>query len=125
MLNKFDASANLATRDMKTARSFYESKLGFKPAANYAEEFVTYQSGNTLFHLYHSKFAGTNKATALSWNVPDLEGAVQHLKTKGVSFEHYPEMTDGNPKADIHTSEGMAMAWFKDPDGNILHLTQA
>jgi streptogramin lyase len=51
----------------------------------------------------------------------DVEGAVQALKAKGVKFEHYdlPGMTR---RGDVHIGDEMKVAWFKDPDGNILNI---
>ncbi len=72
--------------------------------------------------MYRSQYAGTNKATAVTWEVGErLADVVKELKSKGVKFEHYdmPGMTlDG----DIHKGGDMKIAWFKDPDGNILNL---
>jgi hypothetical protein len=72
--------------------------------------------------VYHSQYAGTNKATAATWMVDDVEGHAKDLKAKGVKFEHYdlPGMTR---KGDVHVAGTMKAAWFKDPDGNILALT--
>ncbi|TIN51029.1 MAG: VOC family protein, partial [Mesorhizobium sp.] len=65
---------------------------------------------------------GTNKATALTWTVGDQIGAiVQALKSKGVTFERY-EMPGLTLEGDVHVGYGMKVAWFKDPDGNILCL---
>jgi len=69
-----------------------------------------------------SQYAGTNQATSATWGVgDDLETIVGRLKAKGVPFEQYdlPNMTvDG----DIHILGAFKAAWFKDPDGNILHI---
>jgi hypothetical protein len=69
--------------------------------------------------VYKSQFAGSNKATAVTWIVDDVEGTVRDLKAKGISFEHYdfPGMTR---KGDVHIAGKSKAAWFKDPDGNIL-----
>jgi hypothetical protein len=83
---------------------------------------IVFQSGKTKINVYRSRYAGTNQATALTWVVGDqLEDIVQALKTKGVGFEHYdlPGMTR---QGDIHVAGDMKVAWFKDPDGNILNV---
>jgi hypothetical protein len=69
-----------------------------------------------------SKFAGTNKGTAASWQVKDVVKAVNELKGKGVSFEHYDDLPDMTRKGDTHFAGEMKLAWFKDPAGNILGL---
>ncbi|XXF77756.1 DUF4440 domain-containing protein [Myxococcaceae bacterium GXIMD 01537] len=116
-----DAAANLAVKDLAKARRFYEETLGLRPLHEEAGELVVYQSGNTTLNVYRSDYAGTNKATALTWMVGDLEKAVKRLRSKGVTFEHY-DMPDMRLEGDIHVSPGMKIAWFKDLDGNILSL---
>ena len=72
--------------------------------------------------MYRSEYAGTNQATALTWVVgDDVEGVVSKLKTKGVAFEHY-DMPGMKREGDIHIGGDMKVAWFKDPDGNILNV---
>jgi hypothetical protein len=80
---------------------------------------LNYKSGNSTVLVYKSQFAGSNKATSITWVVDDVEGTVKDLKAKGVSFEHYdfPGMTR---KGDVHIAGKSKAAWFKDPDGNIL-----
>ena len=66
---------------------------------------------------------GQNQATAVTWVVgEDIEDIVQKLKAKSVTFEHY-DMPDMTRKGDIHVFGNMKVAWFKDPDGNILNIT--
>ncbi|MCY1378065.1 hypothetical protein D9M69_656700 [compost metagenome] len=72
--------------------------------------------------MYRSSFAGTNQATAVSWQVgADIGRLVAALQAKGVRFEHY-DMPGTKREGDLHLADGMKMAWFKDLDGNILHL---
>ncbi len=121
MFADFDAIATVAVKDLAIARAFYESTLGLKAIHNEGDELVTYRCGHTSLNVYRSQFAGTNKATAVAWSVDNVPGLVDTLKAKGVGFEHYdmPGMTrDG----DVHSGHGMKVAWFKDPDGNILNL---
>jgi hypothetical protein len=75
-----------------------------------------------MINVYRSKYAGTNQATALTWVVgDDVESAVKALKAKGISFEHY-DMPDMTLEGDVHIGGNMKVAWFKDPDGNILNI---
>jgi len=122
MLGNIDAVANLAVKDMTVARRFYEDTLGLAQVDAEGDEVVVYRSGNTRVQVYRSSFAGTNQATAVSWQVgADIGRLVAALKAKGVRFEHY-DMPDTKREGDLHVADGMKMAWFKDPDGNILHL---
>jgi catechol 2,3-dioxygenase-like lactoylglutathione lyase family enzyme len=81
------------------------------------------KSGDTMLSVYRSEFAGTNKATALTFDVDDIEKEVRDLKDKGIAFEHY-DLGGLTPKGDIYEGVGMKTAWFKDPDGNILSLIE-
>ena len=72
--------------------------------------------------VYQSRFAGTNHATAAGWRVDDLEATVAELQRRGVRFEQYDEIPGVRRDGVIHRADGVAGAWFKDPDGNILAL---
>ena len=122
MLSDVDAIANLAVKDLKVARQFYEDTLGLRPVEFEGDELVVYKSGESVFNVYRSDYAGTNQATAVTWAVGDeVEQIVRTLKSRGVKFEHYdlPGMTRNG---DIHFGGDMQVAWFKDPDGNILNI---
>jgi len=122
MLRDTDAVANLAVKDLKKAKSFYEGTLGLEPVSVEGDELIVYRSGKTTLNVYRSKEAGTNRATAVTWEVgEDVNKVVQDLKAKGVRFEHY-DMPGLELDGDVHVGSGMKVAWFKDPDGNILNL---
>lgn len=122
MLRDTDAVANLAVKDLSRAKQFYESTLGFEPVGGEGDELIVYRSGKTTFNVYRSKEAGSNKATAVTWTVGDnVKGVAQELKAKGLTFEHY-DMPGLTREGDVHVGEGMQVAWFKDPDGNILNI---
>ena len=122
MLRGTDAIANLAVKDLTRAKEFYEGVLGFKPVGREGDELIVYRSGQTTFNVYRSKEAGTNKATAVTWVVGDkMHDVVEALKAKGVTFEHY-DMPGLTLEGDVHVGYGMDVAWFKDPDGNILNV---
>ena len=121
MLGNKDAAANIAVRDLETARAFYENLLGLTPVAAEGGELIVFKSGNSTINVYRSQFAGTNKATAVTWEVDDVEGVARALKSKGVVFEHY-DMPGMTRTGDVHVGGDMKVAWFKDPDGNILNI---
>jgi catechol 2,3-dioxygenase-like lactoylglutathione lyase family enzyme len=124
MLGKADATPMIAVTDLDRARKFYEGKLGLKEVDNFGEGFLL-KSGDTKFSVYKSEFAGTNKATALNFDVHDINSEVRELKDKGIFFEQY-ELEGLTPKGDVYEGEGgFKTAWFKDPDGNILSLIEA
>ena len=122
MLGNKDAAANIAVKDMERARKFYEGTLGLKEIGAEGEELIAFKSGSSTILVYRSQYAGTNKATAVTWTVgDDVEGVARALKAKGVTFEHY-DMPGMTLKGDVHAGGGMKIAWFKDPDGNILSI---
>lgn len=125
MLGSKQAATNIAVKDLARARKFYEGTLGLKKVDEEGDEVVTYKSGDALIYVYRSEHAGTNKATALTWNAgDDVTSEVEALKAKGVSFEHY-DMPGMRHEGDVHVGHDMKVAWFKDPDGNILSIASS
>ena len=124
MLGKADATPMIAVKDLDRARKFYEDTLGLKAEDEWGGEGATLKSGDTLVNVYRSDFAGTNKATALNFDVDDIDKEVRELKEKGVMFEHY-DLPGLEQRGDLYVAKGMKTAWFKDPDGNILSLIES
>ena len=120
-LNRTDAIANIAVKDLGIARKFYGDTLGLKQVEAEGDEAIVFESGSSKVQVYRSRYAGTNQATALSWNVDDAAATVKELKAKGVRFEHY-DMPETKLEGDVHVGQEGKAAWFKDPDGNILSV---
>ena len=92
MLADHPSLATIATADLDRARAFYEQTLGFKPTRQSPElGVVVYEAGNGSVLLYASEFASTNKATALSFEVPTeaFDAEITSLRKAGVNFETY------------------------------------
>jgi catechol 2,3-dioxygenase-like lactoylglutathione lyase family enzyme len=123
MLGDNDAMATIAVKNLTAARKFYEGKLGFKSVHTEGDQAVAYKSGKSQLLVYQSQFAGTNKATAATWMVDDVESLAKDLKGKGIAFEHY-DMPGMTRKGDVHIAGKRKNAWFKDPDGNILAIVE-
>lgn len=122
MLNDKDSAAIVGVKDLARARAFYGETLGLEEAAASGDQVAIYKTGQTVLCVYPTEFAGTNKANAVVWGVGnELEAIVADLAGKGVTFEKY-DLPDTAFKDGIHESGGFKMVWFKDPDGNILHL---
>ena len=119
MLNGKQPIATIAVKDIKAAGKFYGGTLGLKAADKQEQGTLAYKSGNSTIFVYPSQYAGTNKATAVTWAVgDDVEAVVQSLKAKCVAFEHY-DLPNTTRKGDVHVQGNRKVAWFKDPDGNI------
>jgi catechol 2,3-dioxygenase-like lactoylglutathione lyase family enzyme len=121
MLRDVNAVATLAVKDLRAATRFYEDTLGLSRAGSEGNEAVTFESGDSKINVYRSSFAGTNQATALTWTVDDVDETVRTLVAKGVKFEHY-DLPETRRAGDVHISGNVKVAWFKDPDGNILSI---
>jgi catechol 2,3-dioxygenase-like lactoylglutathione lyase family enzyme len=118
-------SSMLPASDLERAKTWYAETLGLKP--DYEDPSgVQYQAGSgTEFWVYPSQFAGSNKATAMGWLASDLQGEMDDLKAKGVTFEEYdiPGVKTENGIADF--GNGDRGAWFKDSEGNIIALFES
>ncbi len=122
MLSNKEAIATVAVKDLKAAAKFYEDKLGLKEVSREGEELIAYRCGTSVLNVYRSQYAGTNKATAVAWDVgADIDDVVRALKANGVAFEHY-DLPGMKLDGDLHVGGDMKVAWFKDPDGNILNI---
>ena len=122
MLSDKNAAANIAVKDLEIAKRFYQDVLGLQLIDSGPPEVVIFKSGNSKIIVYKSQYAGTNKATSMTWTVGDnIEEVAQALKAKGITFEHYG-IPNTKLEGDIHVDGNMKVAWLKDPDGNILNL---
>jgi catechol 2,3-dioxygenase-like lactoylglutathione lyase family enzyme len=127
MSNDFPASARvatfLATRDRAKAKTFFETVLGFRILSE--DDFaVVFDLNGTMLRLSEVKNFNPQPFTVLGWNVPDIALALRALKAKGVTFNIYEGM--GQDVLGIWTPPGSTakVAWFLDPDGNVLSLSQ-
>lgn len=124
MPNFKDAHATLPASDLDRAKNWYADKLGLKPSEE-GDVGAYYDVGSSRFLLYPSQFAGTNQATAASFEVDDIEAAVAELRQNGVTFEEY-DIPGVKTENGIATFEAMGRtvqsAWFKDSEGNILAI---
>ena len=113
----------LGTADLQRARAFYEGTLGFTPDDEVPEG-VLYHAGDGSFLVYPSGFAGTNKATAMSFTVPaaDFDAIVTELRGKQVSFLTFDLPEGGWDDGVAEFPDGMKGVWFTDPDGTILNV---
>lgn len=121
MLGNSPVVATIAVSNLESAKQFYEGVLGLKQVGVNPGG-VTYGGQDGKVAIYESQTAGSGQATSASWKVDDVPPVVAELKSKGVSFEQYE--LPGTTYADgIHSMGDMQAAWFKDPDGNILCVT--
>lgn len=122
MLTYDNAISFVATRDADAARAFYEGTLGLRLVAD--EHFaLVFDVNGRMLRIAKAETLSPAAHTVLGWEVDTIEAKVQELATRGVvflRFEGMPQDENG-----IWTSpSGARVAWFKDPDGNNLSLTE-
>lgn len=122
MLGKYDLMAFVATADRATARAFYEEKLGLEVLT--ADDYgVMYDVNGRRLRLSYVQELHAALYSVLCWVVPDIRVAIASLTLKEVVFERYEGM--GQDATGVWASpDGTFVAWFKDPDGNVLSLAQ-
>ncbi|HEV7587280.1 MAG TPA: VOC family protein [Longimicrobium sp.] len=122
MLNAADVIAFVSTAQAQAACAFYRDSLGLRLVAD--EPFaLVFDAHGVMLRVTRVDTVVPAPYTVLGWRVPDIGAAVVELGARGVAFERYPGMPQD--ELGIWTSPGGArIAWFRDPDGNVLSLTQ-
>jgi catechol 2,3-dioxygenase-like lactoylglutathione lyase family enzyme len=123
VLGSSDVVAFVATTTAERARDFYAGVLGLRLLADEPFALVFDAHGTTL-RVQKLPELTPARHTVLGWLVPDVAAAVRQLSARGVAFERYP----GLPQDDLGIATfpgGSRVAWFEDPDGNTLSLTEA
>jgi catechol 2,3-dioxygenase-like lactoylglutathione lyase family enzyme len=122
MLSHHDAVANIAVSDIAAARHFYEDTLGLTVSAIEGKEQVAFRSGHSTILVYRSDRTRAGNDIALTFPVGDkIDIMARALKVKGVHFEHY-DLPQTYIEGDVHVAGQQRIAWFSDPDGNILSM---
>ena len=113
----------IVTRDREAAKRFYGDILGFKQT--HEDPFaVVFDLNGTMLRISTVPDHQPPAHTVLGWDIPDIVTTVEALRSKGVQFNVYPGF--GQDELGIWTAPGTGdrVAWFLDPDGNNLSLTQ-
>jgi catechol 2,3-dioxygenase-like lactoylglutathione lyase family enzyme len=122
MLGSSDVIAFAAATDLRRARAFYEQALGL-PLVGQNEIACVFDANGTMLRVTAVPEVLRAGYTVLGWRVADIAAAARDLAARGVVFIRYDGMgQDGNGV--WTTPVGDQVAWFADPDGNILSLTQ-
>ncbi|MHA1559447.1 MAG: VOC family protein [Alphaproteobacteria bacterium] len=114
--------AFVATAKPAESRAFYSETIGLVFIEE-TEFSIVFASGETMLRIQKVSEVTIPPDTALGWEVDDIAGRVQDLTSKGAMFERlegFPQDHDGIWSA----PDGTKVAWFRDPDGNLLSLTQ-
>jgi catechol 2,3-dioxygenase-like lactoylglutathione lyase family enzyme len=115
----------IAVSDLERARRFYEDQLELG-TGEADEGGVRYTCGDeTRIYVYASQHAGRSSATVAGWLVDDLDQLMAELGAKGVVFEHYDQPGIKTDEHGVFDTGTVRAAWFRDPDGNTMALTEA
>lgn len=124
MLKDSKAFSGFSVNDSAAAKEFYSKFLGLE-VKELPMGMMLELAGGGLVFMYEKPDHVPATFTILNFPVDNIESAVEELKSKGVLFEKYPEMTDDKDIArGISQNRGPDIAWFKDPAGNILSVMQ-
>ena len=122
MLAAMDMIGFLLTKDYEKARAFYEGNLGFDFVS--LDQFaLVMQAGKSMIRIVKVPTFTPLQSTVLGWQVGDIEVMVDWLTNRGVAFEKYPFVQD-KERGIWSAPGGSKIAWFKDPDGNVLSVSE-
>ena len=122
MLGSEKLMAFIATSDAPRAKAFYLEVLCLRLLSD-EEWAVVFDANGTMLRMQKAPAVKPAPYTALGWQVADIVSTLAKLRDKGVHVERYDHLPQ-----DAHgvwtTPDGSKVAWFKDPDGNLLSITQ-
>ncbi len=112
----------VATKNPASSLKFYAGTLGLTLVSD--DPFaIVFDANGTMLRVQKVQELTPAKHTNLGWEVTDIGATVKELIGKGIHFERYPGLTQ-DELGIWKTPSGAKVAWFKDPDGNVLSLTQ-
>jgi len=124
-LAKYNIIGFASIVDVERAKSFYRDTLGLTLLAEEPPFALVFDANGIMIRLGMAKERPSVPGTVLGWQVPDIVAAVNELVEAGVSFERYNFDWMKQDELGIWTAPtGARIAWFKDPDGNILSLSE-
>jgi catechol 2,3-dioxygenase-like lactoylglutathione lyase family enzyme len=121
MLENTKAYSGFAVRDLDEARGFYGETLGLRTSEEHGLMWLHLAGGRDTL-VYPQPGASPASFTILNFEVDDVEAAVDALAARGVRFERYDGIDQG--EKGVSRELGPAIAWFKDPSGNVLSVLQ-
>jgi catechol 2,3-dioxygenase-like lactoylglutathione lyase family enzyme len=116
--------ATVPTKNLRRAKRFYEETLGLRAAISDERRGVYFVAGSgTMLNLYERQHS-TAESSVATFLVENLDEVMSDLRNRGISFEEY-DIPDLKTKGGVYNDEtGFKVAWFKDPDGNIIGIEQ-
>jgi catechol 2,3-dioxygenase-like lactoylglutathione lyase family enzyme len=120
-LGKHNIIGFLTIVDVARAKEFYRDTLGLRLVSEEPPFALVFEANGIMLRLGMGKELPPARGTVLGWHVPDIAAAVKDLEQAGVHFERY-DFVKQDEMGIWTTPTGAKVAWFKDPDGNILSL---
>ncbi|MGD0938310.1 MAG: VOC family protein [Terracidiphilus sp.] len=122
-LGKFNIVGFVTIVDVSRAKAFYRDTLGLRLVMEEPPFALVFDANGIMLRLGMAKEIPPAHGTVLGWQVPEVSASVKSLTEAGVRFERFEGMDQD--ELGIWTSPtGAKVAWFKDPDGNILSLSE-
>lgn len=122
MLDRARVIAFAATSSPERSRTFYQQTLGLRLVSEDGFAIV-FDANGVMLRVQKVQGHTPPPYTVVGWEVADIHAEVKELAARGVVFERFEGM--GQDEAGVWTSPaGGRIAWFRDPDGNVLSLTQ-
>ena len=112
------------TTDPVKARAFYEGVLGLRLAADEKPFALVFDANGTMLRVTTVHELHPHPFAVLGWHIENIEETVDKLAAAGVEFNRYKGVNDADPRGIWNSPSGARVAWFKDPDGNVLSVTR-
>jgi catechol 2,3-dioxygenase-like lactoylglutathione lyase family enzyme len=122
-LGKYNIIGFVTIVDVERAKEFYRDKLGLRLVSEEPPFALAFEANGIMLRLVMGKEITPARGTVLGWEVPNAAAAVKDLERAGVKFERFPPMVQDDLGI-WTTPTGAKVAWFKDPDGNILSISE-
>jgi len=122
-LGNYNIVGFVAIVDVERAKQFYRDTLGLRLVSEEPPFALVFEAHGIMLRLGMGKELPPARGTVLGWQVPDIVAAVRDLEQAGVRFERY-DFAKQDDLGVWTTPTGAKVAWFKDPDGNILSLSE-
>ena len=113
-----------ATTDFTRARAFYEGVLGLSLVEDQAPFALVFDANGTMLRVTNVGKHTPAPFTVLGWDVESIETTVGQLTAAGVALLRFPGVNDNSPSGIWNAPSGARIAWFHDPDGNVLSVTE-
>ena len=124
ILGGSEAIAFAPTTDPAKARAFYEGVLGLRLVSDEQPFALVFDANGTMLRVTVVPELTPQPFTILGWRVANIEATVDRLASAGAEFQRYKGVNDSDPRAIWNSPSGARVAWFKDPDGNVLSVTE-